>query len=104
VSNRGFKGISVGITSVKISGSTAEVRLQFVNPETGDTHGLMTHHVPLAGEGVPKEVTSAAQNLLDALVNHLTQFHFTEPEVGKPIEEASRGISESLRGESDEPA
>ena len=103
VPSRGFKGTAVGIDKVVISGSSAEVRIQFIDPETRDTHGLMTHHVPLIGEGVPREITRSSQDLLTALVNHLTQAHFTEPEVGQPIEEVARGISESLRGEPDEP-
>lgn len=104
MSNRGFRGTKVGLSSVSISGSMAESRVQFVNEETGQTHGIMKHTIPLTGEGADKDVARTAKAFLVALQNHITRLHFLEPEVGKPIEEAARGISESLRGEADEPA
>ena len=104
MSNRGFKGTKVGLSAVSISGSMAEVQVQFVNETTGQTHGIMKHTIPLTGEGADKDVARTVEDFLTALRNHITQLHFMEPEVGKPIEEAARGISESLRGESDEPA
>lgn len=104
MSNRGFKGTEVGLDRVTISGSVAQVSAQFVNGETRQTHGTMTHNIPLSGEGADPAVVKAAHEFLNALRNHVSRLHFTEPEVGEPIQEAARGISESLRGEADEPA
>lgn len=99
--NRGFKGTEVGIAKVNISGSMAEVHIQFVDEVTGQVHGIMKHNVQLVGED--DTIAKTANDFMTALKDYITQHHFTEPQIGKPIEEAARGISESLNREPDEP-
>jgi hypothetical protein len=100
----GFKGSSVFIRTMTLSGAALGAELNFevlFQDADGVTHGVMKHRIDPTAEA---EIGAAAQELLSALTRWTERTHFSSASRSSAKEGTSRGIAEAMSGAVGDPA
>lgn len=94
----GFKGSSVFIRTLTLSGAATGAELVFevlFLDSEGVTHGVMKHRVDPTSES---EIGAAAQELLSAVTRWAERTHFSSASRSASREGTAHGIAEAMSG------